>query len=107
MDSSFITDLCENKIAVHCDVQTEMDPLRSEGQLSFSETPVSNASQIGFKLLMHFLNARSLQRHIEDVCKDLNYSTTDVNINFFQRQDFVNLTELSFLLAFWFVKLII
>ena len=80
MDSSFITDLCENKIAVHCDVQTEMDPLRSEGQLSFSETPVYNASQISFKLLMHFLNARSLQRHIEDVCKDLNYSTTDVNI---------------------------
>lgn len=78
IDGLFITDLCENKIAVSCDVQTEMDRLRVEGQLSLSVTPVYNASQISFK--MCFLNARSLHRHIEDVRKDLNYSATDVNI---------------------------
>ena len=48
----FITDLCENKIAVSCDVQTEMDRLRGEGKFSLSVTtvyPVYNASQISFK----------------------------------------------------------
>lgn len=78
LDGLFITDLCENKIAVSCDVQTEMDRLRGEWQLFLSVTPVNNAYQISFK--MCFLNVRSLHTQIEDVCKDLNYSATGVNI---------------------------
>lgn len=57
IDGLFITDLCENKIAVSCDVQTEMDRLRGEGELSLSVTPVYNVSQISFKAC--FPNARS------------------------------------------------
>ena len=57
IDGLFITDLCENKIAVSCDVQTEMDRLRGEGKLSLSVTPVYNVSQISFKAC--FPNARS------------------------------------------------
>ena len=57
IDGLFITDLCENKIAVSCDVQTEMDRLRGEGKLSLSVTPVCNVSQISFKAC--FPNARS------------------------------------------------
>ena len=57
IDGLFITNLCENKIAVSCDVQTEMDRLRGEGKLSLSVTPVYNVSQISFKAC--FPNARS------------------------------------------------
>ena len=57
IDGLFINDLCENKIAVSCDVQTEMDRLRGEGKLSLSVTPVYNVSQISFKAC--FPNARS------------------------------------------------
>ena len=88
MGGLFITDLCQNKIAVSCDVQTEMDSLRDEGKLSLSVTPGYNVSQISYKAC--FLNAQSLHRHIEDIRKDLNYSSTDVNI--FQKQGFLNLT---------------
>ena len=63
IDGFFITDLCENKISVSCDVQTEMDCLKCDGQLFLSVTPVNNASQISFK--MCFLNDRSLHRHRE------------------------------------------
>ena len=57
IDGLFINDLCENKIAVSCDVHTEMDRLRGEGKLSLSVTPVYNVSQISFKAC--FPNARS------------------------------------------------
>ena len=58
MDGLYITDLCENKIAVSGDVQTEMQHLRTEGQLSLSINPIYKVSQISFKV--SFLNARSL-----------------------------------------------
>ena len=45
---------------------------------SHSVSPVYKADQISFNLC--FLNARSLHKHIDDVRKDLNYSSTDVNI---------------------------
>ena len=48
--------------------------LRNDGKLS----PVYKADQLSFKLCC--LNARSLHKHIDDVRKDLNYSSTDVNI---------------------------
>ena len=41
-------------------------------------SPVYKADQVSFKLC--FWNARSLHKHIDDVRKDLNYSSTDVNI---------------------------
>ena len=49
IDGLFINDLCENKIAVSCDVQREMDRLRGEGKLSLSVTLVYNVSKISFK----------------------------------------------------------
>ena len=55
-----------------------MNRLRSEGKLSLCISPVYRAEEIPFKLC--FLNARSLHKHIEDVRRDLNYSSTDVNI---------------------------
>ena len=78
IDALYITDLCENKIAVSGDVQTEMRRLRTEGQLSLSINPIYKVSQISFKV--SFLNARSLHKHIEDVRRDINYSQTDISI---------------------------
>ena len=78
IDGLYITDLCENKIGVSDDVQTEMHRLRTEGQLSLSVIPTYKVSQISFKVC--FLNARSLHKHIEDVRRDVNYSQTDVSI---------------------------
>lgn len=78
IDGLYITDLCENKVAVSNEVQEEMHRLRTEGQLSLSITPIYKAPQIGLKFC--FLNARSLHKHIKDVQNDFNYSCTDVNI---------------------------
>lgn len=69
-----ITDLYEDKIAVSPEVQKEMKRLRSHAKLELSLCPLYNAEQILLKIC--YLNTRSLHRHIEDVCKDLNYSTT-------------------------------
>ena len=77
IEGLYITHLCENKIAVSEAVKTEMHRLRTEGQLSLSITPIYKAPQIN--LTVCFLNARSLHKHIEDVCKDMNYLSTDVN----------------------------
>lgn len=61
IDSLYITDLCENKIAVSDDVQNRS---RTEGQLSLSD----------------FLNPRSSHKDLCDVLQDLNYTSPDVNI---------------------------
>ena len=74
----FITDLCEDKIAVSNDVQTEMQQLRTEGQLPLSIKPINEAPNNSIKIC--FLNARSLHKHIDDILHDLNYLSTDVNI---------------------------
>ena len=74
----FITDLCEDKIAVSNDVQTEMQRLRTEGQLPLSIKPIYEAPNNSIKIC--FLNARSLHKHIDDIRHDLNYLSTDVNI---------------------------
>ena len=42
------------------------------------ETQITPYREISFKLC--FLKARSLHKHIDDVRKDFNYSSTDVNI---------------------------
>lgn len=73
-----ITDLYEDKIAVSPEVQKEMKRLRSHAKLELSVCPLYNAEQILLKIC--YLNTRSLHRHIEDVSKDLNYSTADINI---------------------------
>ena len=78
IEGLYITDLCESKIAVSDAVHKEMAHLRNDGNLSLCVSPVYKADQISFKLC--FLNARSLHKHIDDVRKDLNYSSTDVNI---------------------------
>ena len=78
IDGLYITNLCENKIAVSDDVKNEMHRLRTEGQLTLSVTPMYKLSEISFKVI--FLNARSLHKHIDDIRKDLNYLSSDVNI---------------------------
>ena len=74
----YVTDLCENKIAVSADVQTEMKQLQTEGSLELCLSLPDHLLKNSFKLCN--LNARSLHRHIEDVRRDYNYSTSDVNI---------------------------
>ena len=74
----FITDLCEDKIAVSNDAQTEMQRLRTEGQLPLSIKPIYEAPNNSIKIC--FLNARSLHKNIDDIRHDLNYLSTDVNI---------------------------
>jgi len=55
-----------------------MHPLRSEGQLSLSVKPICCAPQNTVKIC--YLNARSLHKHSKDICTDMNYTSTDVNI---------------------------
>ena len=78
IEGLYITDLCEEKIAVNPHVKAEMECLRTERYLKLSVTPIYNHDQISFKLC--FLNARSLHKHIDDVSHDLNYTSTDINI---------------------------
>ena len=65
MEGLHITNLCENKIAVSPDVQTEMKRLQNSGHLNLSVLPLYSANSIPLKIC--FLNARSLHRHIEDI----------------------------------------
>lgn len=44
INGPYITDLCENKIAVSDDVQKEMHRLRTEGQLSLSVISIYKVS---------------------------------------------------------------
>ena len=63
-----------------------MKRLRSSGCLRLSVLPLYAANPIAFKLC--YLNTRSLHRHIDDICKDLNYSSTDISI--FSETRFIN-----------------
>ena len=78
IEGLYITDLCEDKIAVSNHVVKEMEQLRNIRKLSLCISPIYSVDQVSFKLC--FLNARSLHRHINDVRTDLNYSSTDVSI---------------------------
>jgi len=74
----YITDLCEDKIAIHADVKKEMERLRTSGKLSLCVSPIYNIT--GSLLKLCYLNARSLHRHIQDIRNDLNYSSADIYI---------------------------
>lgn len=78
IEELYITDLCKSKIAVNSDVKAEMQSLRKEKQLKLSVTPIYQKDKTTFKVC--FLNSRSLHRHIEDIRKDSNFSSIDVNI---------------------------
>jgi hypothetical protein len=73
-----ITDLCENKISVDQRVVQEMELLRTERRLKLCFTPLYMLDHSHLKIC--YLNARSLHKHIEDVRKDINYSSTDILI---------------------------
>ena len=73
-----ITDLCENKISVHRDVEKEMERLRTSAKLSLCISQLYDVTGSLFKVC--YLNARSVHRHIEDLRKDLNYSCADLYI---------------------------
>ena len=73
-----ITDLCESKIAVNTDVNREMERLRTSAKLKLCIPPLHDITPSLLKLC--FFDARSLHRRIEDVRKDLNYSSAHVNI---------------------------
>lgn len=78
IEGLFITDLCEEKIAVNPAVAAEMELLRKECALKLSVTPIYKTDQVSFKLC--YLNTRSLHKHIDDVRCDLNFTSTDINI---------------------------
>ena len=78
IEGLYITDLCESRIAVNSGVKAEMQSLRKEKQLKLSVTHIYQKDKTTFKVC--FLNSRSLHRHIEDICKDSNFSSIDVNI---------------------------
>ena len=78
IEGLYITDLCEEKIAVNLHVAKEMELLRSERKLELSVTPIYKTNQVSFKLC--YLNARSLHKHIDDIRHDLNFTNTDINI---------------------------
>ena len=65
IDGLYITDLCEEKIAINPHVATEMEFLRNERKLELSVTPICKTNQVSFKLC--YLNAQSLHKHINDV----------------------------------------
>ena len=72
-----ITDLCENKIAIHATVEKEMERLRT-AKLKLCISPLYDATSYILKIC--YLNARSLHRHIQDIHEDLNYSSSDINV---------------------------
>ncbi|CAB4015328.1 Hypothetical predicted protein [Paramuricea clavata] len=62
IEGLFITDPCEDKIAVNSHVTAEMEYLRNEHTLKLSVTPIYKTDQISFKLC--YLNAWSLHKHM-------------------------------------------
>ena len=64
-----ITDLCESKIAVTCEVKVEMQSVRKEKQLKLSDTPMYQKTKL-FSRYASLINSTSLHRHIEDIRKD-------------------------------------
>ena len=71
----YVTDLTENKITVSSDVKAEMKDCKHKEPLSF---PFYLFTKSLFKIC--FLNARSLHKHIEDVCRDYNFNNADLLI---------------------------
>ena len=65
----------KKKIAVNPHVGTEMELLRNECKLKLSVTPIYKTNQVSFKIC--YLNARSLQKHINDARHDLNTDILD------------------------------
>ena len=51
IDGLYVTDLCENKIAVSDDLRTEMHRLGTEGQLTSAVNPLYNVPEISFILM--------------------------------------------------------
>ena len=80
IEGLYITDLCESKIAVNPAVKAQMQHLRTEARLKLSISPIYSYQTDQNTLKICFLNSRSLHRHIEDIRKDLNYSSVNVNI---------------------------
>ena len=74
----YITDLCESKISVDPKVVQEMQLLRNEYKLVLCFTPLYLLNHADLKIC--YLNARSLHKHIDDVRKDINYSSADILI---------------------------
>jgi hypothetical protein len=74
IEGLYITDLCEDKISVDQRVVKEMEMLRTENSLKLCFTPLYMLDHSDLKVC--YLNARSLHKHIEDVQKDINYSST-------------------------------
>ena len=65
IEGLYITDLCEEKIAVNPHVVAEMELLRNERALKLSVTPIYKTDPVPFKLC--YLNVRSLHKHINDI----------------------------------------
>ena len=78
MEGLYITDLCENKIAVDPKVLEEMLELRTERILQLCFTPLYQLNPSDFKVC--HLNARSLHKHINDVRKDFHFISCDIAI---------------------------
>ena len=79
IEGLYITDLCENKIAVHPDFKKEMERLTTSAKLQLCIYPIYKVTASLLKVC--YLNARSVHRHIQDIHKDLYYSPTDINIS--------------------------
>ncbi|CAB3983616.1 ATP-dependent DNA helicase PIF1 [Paramuricea clavata] len=78
IEGLYITDLCESKISVDTKVVQEMQLLRNEYKLDLCFTPLYMLNRSDLKIC--YLNARSLHKHIQDVRKDINYSSADILI---------------------------
>ena len=78
IEGLYITNLCEDKIAVSNDVCAEMSKLRTKRKLCIYVTPVYKAGERPFKLC--YLNTQSLHKHFDDIYRDFNYTSTDVNV---------------------------
>lgn len=55
-----------------------MSKLRTKRKLCIYVTPVYKAGERPFKLC--YLNTQSLHKHFDDIYRDFNYTSTDVNV---------------------------
>ena len=78
IEGLYVTDLCESKIAVPPDVKKEMEQLRTSAKLKLCISPLYQITGSLQKLC--YLNARSVHKHIQDLRKDFNYLSADINI---------------------------
>ena len=79
IEGLYVTDLCENRISVDQKVVAEMEQLRTERRLPLCFTPLYDVKYES-DLKVCFLNARSLHKHIDDVCHDFNFTSSDIAI---------------------------